>query len=467
MRLPIKSKLAYSSASIGDAASYCIVGTFLMFFLTTVVHINPAVAGTIIGLGSMWDAIWSLLIGFWSDRNTSKMGRRRPFILIGGTLIMICCSLMFLTIHSIETLKIMYYAVVVLVFWTGFSTFYVPFLALGVEFTDDYNERTRLRSFAYGFNILGTFIGIVFPSVIVDFFCNHGLTLEGAWHATGTLVGIASGISIYITVFLSKPFDTTKERVVDLEQKKEAKITFRLVMHHSCEILKDYISIFRLKPFRFLLAASIFYLIANTIVGADRLYFYTYNLGLSPVQVTAVLVFASINGIFFSPIVTGLTKWFDKRTLLILMMMLSAALVTGAKFTGIATFSGMLIFTFVFAISNGAYWQLIPSMLYDICEYDELHTGKRREGSIVSLQSVSEAFAGAIAMQTLGIVLQLAGFDGTIHHQTESALSWVENMLTVIPAIFMIATTAMIFLYPITKIKYEEIKVELSKRSQI
>jgi GPH family glycoside/pentoside/hexuronide:cation symporter len=118
----------------------------------------------------------------------------------------------------------------------------------------------------------------------------------------------------------------------------------------------------------------------------------------------------------------------------------------------------------IFSIGSVAYWQLMPAILYDICEYDELETGNRRQGTIVSLQSVAEALAQAVAMQFLGIVLELAGFNGESPVQATAALEWVENSLTLIPAVFMILTVVMMFRYPITKKKFEEIQAQLRKR---
>jgi glycoside/pentoside/hexuronide:cation symporter, GPH family len=456
MKLSFKDKIAYSSAGIGDGAAYSVVGTFLMFFLTTVGHVSPVLAGTIIALGSIWDVIWSLVIGFWSDNSGSRMGRRRPFLLIGAVMIAVSCSLLFNAIDAGPVFKAIYYGTIILVFWIGFSTFFVPYLALGAEYTDDYTERTKLRSVTYGFNILGTLIGVVLPLTLVDLLSSCGFDTEGSWFMTGAFVGIVSAVSICITVALSKDKDKACRRE---EEKKRA------VIESLADMVKGYAGVLKLKPIRYLLAASIFYLIASTIYGADRLYFYTYNLKFDTASSSAVLLFTSIVGLLFAPVIMALTRWLDKRSLLIACMLVSAVLVAVAKFTGITTIAGMLLFIFVFYIGSSAYWQLMPAMIYDICEYDELETGKRREGSIVSLLSVSEALSQAIAMQLLGIILQLAGFDGSSASQTGAALEWVENSLIVIPAVFMVLTVFMVFLYPITKKKFEEIQVELRKRS--
>ena len=60
--------------------------------------------------------------------------------------------------------------------------------------------------------------------------------------------------------------------------------------------------------------------------------------------------------------------------------------------------------------------------------------------------------------------MQLAGFKGEAATQSPLTLEWIENSIMVIPAIFMILSAAMVYRYPITKAKYEEIQAELADR---
>ena len=46
-KLSLKTKILYGLAGVGDSALFNIMGTFALFFLTTVAGVNPAVAGTI------------------------------------------------------------------------------------------------------------------------------------------------------------------------------------------------------------------------------------------------------------------------------------------------------------------------------------------------------------------------------------------------------------------------------------
>ena len=71
-------KLGYGIASMGDAVGYSLIGTFLLFFLTTVAGISPGIAGFITAVGAVWNAAINPLIGYFADKVNTKYGRRRP-----------------------------------------------------------------------------------------------------------------------------------------------------------------------------------------------------------------------------------------------------------------------------------------------------------------------------------------------------------------------------------------------------
>ena len=84
----------------------------------------------------------------------------------------------------------------------------------------------------------------------------------------------------------------------------------------------------------------------------------------------------------------------------------------------------------------------------------------------MSLQGLVEAIASGIGTQMLGIILQLAGFDGAQQVQSAEALEWIENCTTFVPAIFMAASCYALYRYHITKAVFNEIKAELDKKKQ-
>jgi hypothetical protein len=87
---PAQEKLSFGikvSYGIGDVASNFFIvttGMYLLYFLTNVVGVNPALAGTALFIPKFWDVILDPVVGGISDRTKSRFGRRRPYLLYGA-----------------------------------------------------------------------------------------------------------------------------------------------------------------------------------------------------------------------------------------------------------------------------------------------------------------------------------------------------------------------------------------------
>ncbi len=459
-KISLGTKFGYATAALGDACSYSFIGAFLLFFLTSVVGINPVIAGSIAAIGAIWDSICSPVIGYISDKSTSKYGRRRPFLLLTAVPLGVSIIMLFSSINLSESFKYFYYGALVIIFWGLFSSFYVPYLAFGAEITGDYGERTVLRFYAYVFNFIGAVIGVVFPTFIVDYLCRNGVTVEKAWQSAAVIVGIFTTVSILVTWNCTKGKDKIQNR--DSTEKRDDSYICSFIN----SMITEYWEILRLKPIKYLIGGSIFYLVAGTMVNSDRMYFLTYNLGMEPGVVSRVYLIASISGVVFSPFIIRCSNILDKRQAYIICSAISFTGIIIAWITGIHSFWGVIAYSFIFSLGNSCYWQLFPAMIYDVCEVDELISGQRREGIIMSVQSLAEALSSAAAVQVLGIILGLSGFNGNASVQTELTLNWIGNCFTIIPAIFMLLTIIMVIKYPITKKRYILMQLALEKKNK-
>lgn len=455
-KLTFKNKIGYASAAFGDSASYAFINTFLLFFLTTVAGIEPAAAGTITIAGAVWNTLINPIIGYLSDNSATKWGRRRPFMLLMSLPLAASAYLLFTAVDLLPQVKAFYYGAVLIIFWSAYTGFFVPYLALGAEYTQDYDERTELRSYASLFNMFGNMVGLVLPNVFVDFLCSLGLSTAGAWSATGAAVGITSMISICITVKASSSKDKSC-----CEEGKPSLPKIRLR-----EIFGEYGQVLKLKPVKYLLFTSLFALICNTMIMSDLVYYFTYNHGLSAGQTSGMFFYRTCVCIILIFIMKKISAATDKRTALLVVFAVAAVSLTVSKLFGVEGILQLCIFVIFVAIATSIYWQLMPAIIYDVCEYDELETGKQRQGAIVSLQGLVEALAAGIGAQLLGIILQLAGFDGDAAVQTQQALVWVENAATILPAAFLVLAILALYKYPITKKRFEEIQRQLAERKK-
>ncbi|MDO4518402.1 MAG: MFS transporter [Bacillota bacterium] len=207
--------------------------------------------------------------------------------------------------------------------------------------------------------------------------------------------------------------------------------------------------------------ASLCYLIAYGMIMADQVYLYTYELGFDGNGISLAMVTRSLIIIAFIPVINRIVKQTDKRKALLAGIAFGIIGLCAMRFADISRVEMLALFIFFAAVTTQIYWQIMPAIFYDLCEYDEFETGNRREGAIVSVQGLVEAFAVGIGSQILGIILQLAGFDGSAQVQSQQALEWVFNCITWIPAIFLFIAGVAVYKYPITKEVYEDIMRKL------
>ena len=453
--LSFRDKILYGASGFGDAVTYSLISTFLLFYMTTVAGIQPAIAGSVVAFGSLWDALTCPVFGYLSDNCHSSMGRRRPFLLIGSIPLAACTMLLFTSIDAGPGLKIVYYVIVIMIYWSAFSCFFIPYMAFGAELTHNYDERTILRSYTSIANNLGGVVGGVCPTIMVDILCSMGSGRAASWQITALIIGIFTAASILLCFF------GFKDRDIPLQPKEKSEDAEKFSVR---KVAREYVEILRLKPLRMLIGASIIALIGITMFNADRLYFLTYNMGLNGAQISLILFVGNGLGFVIPLFINLMTRWFDKRHSFMILIGGSAIIVAAFRFIGVSGWVSLIIMVSFFALYNTGYWQLMPTLLYDVGEYDEYYGGKNRIGAVMSLQSLAEAVAEALSVQILGIILQFTGFNGEAAVQSAFTMEWIANCLMIIPSAFMILSCVFIYKYPITREVFNDIQQKLRRR---
>jgi len=110
--------------------------------------VNPAFLGLAMGIPRIIDAFTDPIMGNISDNTYTRWGRRRPFIFVGAILSALIFFFMwapptFLTSNGLGW----YFLVMAILYYLAFTIFTVPWGALGLELTTDYNERTNVQKF--------------------------------------------------------------------------------------------------------------------------------------------------------------------------------------------------------------------------------------------------------------------------------------------------------------------------------
>jgi GPH family glycoside/pentoside/hexuronide:cation symporter len=171
-KLSLGTKLAYGAGDLGPAITANIGVFFALFFFTNVAGLGAGLAGSILMIGKIWDAINDPMVGVLSDRTKHPSGRRLPWMLYGAIPFGITFFLQWIVPHfsNDKTANswslFWYYVIIAIVFNTFYTVVNLPYTALTPELTQDYNERTSLNSFRFSFSIGGSILSLILAQLI-------------------------------------------------------------------------------------------------------------------------------------------------------------------------------------------------------------------------------------------------------------------------------------------------------------
>jgi GPH family glycoside/pentoside/hexuronide:cation symporter len=460
-RIPFGQKAAYGFGMLANQLFAAALGVF-MVVLVVGLGMDPLLAGLLGALPRIFDALTDPVMGYISDRTHSRWGRRRPYIFIGS----IITGLSFIFMWQIyatnsETYNFFYFLIWSLVFYLGYTIFATPYIALGYEMSDDFNERTRLMGAA---QLIGQFAWVLAPWswVIIynpDLFKNapEGARFLSVW------VGIGCMLIALIPAFVCK------QKVVPKEE--EQHINFQDLIGEMGKFIRGIGTTFQCKPFVKLCFVT--FLIFNgfqTIAGFAWyiIVFYLFKgdmgaAGTWPAWFGTVSALCTI--FLVIPVVTAISVRVGKRKAFIVSTLLS---VVGYSmkwwcFDPSNPYLMFLPLPFL-SFGIGGLFTLMMSMTADVCDLDELEHGERREGVFGAVYWWMVKLGQALAVFFSGLVLKGVGFKQGQAEQLGSTITGLRIADIVIPVVGAFIAIAVIWSYSISEKKANEIRDELEKR---
>ncbi|MDP4744900.1 MAG: MFS transporter, partial [Porticoccaceae bacterium] len=147
--ISLHNRLLYSSGIVSHALKEAAMGVFVLLYYKQVLGLSGTLTGLAIGISIIWDGINDPLVGAWSDRLRSRIGRRHP-LMIAAVIPMAAGFVMLYgppdSALSNQGQLFIWLLISMLLIRTALTFFMVPYLALGAEITEDYHERTQLAS---------------------------------------------------------------------------------------------------------------------------------------------------------------------------------------------------------------------------------------------------------------------------------------------------------------------------------
>ncbi len=500
--LPAREYIGYA---LGDTASNLFFQTFsifLTYFYTDVWGIAlPAVAFMFFAV-RMFDAAADPVIGMMADRTKTRWGKFRPYLLwfavpygIGGYILFASPSIApdgvlshleksaadtvaWLTGHFhfllvamekcfgkdvnlLQGGKLAYAALTYAFMMLMYSFINVPYSSmLGVISP---SPRTRTRASAYRF--MGAFGGGLLVTLFVRALVQvlgDGLTPAGkvvnelkGFQATMAIFAVASAV-----LFLTS-FATTKERVTPPPGQKTK----------MSGDLKDLIYNF---PWMMLLFAAIFSLTFIGLRSGTAIYYFKYVAGydsqpiltLGSLKLDRVSVFLSsgmLSQMLGSLCLSFFARLADKRAVSILLTFATAVCYGAFYFIPKDNFALQLALNAIGMFCLGPTSALVWAMYADVADYGEWKFGRRSTGLVYAASLFAIKTGTAVAGLMLPLLLAAYGYNAN-HAQTDTSMLGIALTFSIFPAAVAALKGVMLWLYPLSKAKVEQIEVELKAR---
>ena len=435
----------------------------MMVVLNLGYGMNPALVGLLSAIPRFTDAATDPVMGYISDNTRSRWGRRRPYIFAGAILAGLSFAVLWQLPHIAgEGLLFAVFLAGSLLFFLGYTIFATPWVALGYELTPDYHERTRLMGVQ---NFFSQSAYLIAPWFLVFMELDAFTDIRNGASVLAVLVGVACvAIGVLPAILLRERFSDTA--VASAGRASRA----RRIVGEVKRFFQGFGQTLSNRPFLKLCGATFLVFNGFQLIAAFQVYVVIYYVfagdrdtaswyiamigTIATISTFAVVAFATWLGTvvgkrhaFF--ICIGIStlgyalKWFCYDPANPLLLLIPAPLL---------------------AFGLGSLFTLMPSMVADVCDLDELKTGERREGMYGSIYWWVVKLGMALALAAGGFLLNFTGFDVNLEgNQTESALFWMRVCDVVLPVITSLLAIACVAAYDLSESRVREIRAQLGR----
>ena len=400
----------FALADLYGGGGQALIGViYPLYFLVDIIGLAPYLAGLVVLISEIWDAISDPIMGVICDNTRTKMGRRRPYILVGGVLLVAAFALTFLPVGFDGEMKKFAYCTVTYLFYNTVSTIInVSYSSMSAEISTVSAERDKANVLRLVVSTVGTAACTLLPSIFTGMYDKGQITLTTLY----LIIGVGFGIFFAVPVILCAIF--VKERVELPREKTRFNIG-------------EFIAPLKIKPFRQLLGMYIGQAVCMEIFSAGIIMFAKYVTNPKGSSTVFLGIFIAIQLCAF-PIINKLIKTKDVNLIYRfgLPLSIAALLVFGIFGSNLYVAYGAVLFIAVgFAGAQLTSWIMFPHMV----DAGELVSGNRLSGGCSALMTFARKTGAAIVVNIFTTVLTYTGYDKDAEVQTVAAQNGIKYVM--------------------------------------
>ncbi len=400
----------YGSAAMAYGIKSNAFDYLLLIFANQVLGVPGYLASVALAIAMLWDAASDLLLGHWSDKTSSRLGRRHPFMYAGLLVLPASFYALFSPVIELDPESAFWYVLVLsLLIRTGTTLFEVPSTALLPDMEQDYDRRNKWLALRHAFGWYG---GNGIHTINFFFWVGaYGVTAQAGYTIYGTAGALIIAAVIVISALGTQRVAAALPRPDD---------TFKLR-----EITREVAQIFQSVGNRNF-AALFFYGLAVGIAGGLGTALYLYNtvyfFGFSGNQIATTGVFVLISPVVAYWAGPALAYRLGKKKAAILaltvrlvlypvpyLLLLAGFWPPIGSWTSLFVYSGFIVIEVVGLVIGGV---LLDSMMADVVEDSEVATKRRSEGLFFAARGFAYKAISAGGIISAGTIVTLVGLDG-------------------------------------------------------
>ncbi|MDP2075955.1 MFS transporter [Hydrogenophaga sp.] len=463
-KIPFGHKVAFGLGMLANQMFPAALGIFMVVLVQDLGF--PAwMWGILFFLPRVFDSVTDPIMGFISDNTRSTWGRRKQYVFVGA----IVMGISFIAMWQLQrsdgiTYNFIYFLCWSLVFYTGLTLFSIPYVAMGYEMSDDFHERTSIMAVAQW---IGQWAWVIAPWFWVVMY--DPTWFENADTATRTLsvwVGVICMLLAMVpAIFLPSRSSKDDTHLVPL--------TWANVGGGMKEILTGFVEAFSSTPFRKLCYSTFLIFNAFNTVAAFSFFIVVYHLfnGSTSAAWIWPTLFGSVGALVTTFAVIPTVAWMSRKVGKKNAFMLSQGIsVIGYVLLWFLMVPGkpwMFMFALpFFAFGIGGLFTLMMSMTADVCDLDELATGKRREGIFGAIYWWMVKFGFAIAGLLSGAIMSVVAFTPGAAVQPAGAVDGLRLFYSGVPIFGTLLAMWVMRDYDLDEARATEVHAELERRKR-
>lgn len=391
----------------------------LTYYCTDMLGMGATLVGTLLLASKIFDGVTDLFVGFIIDATHTKWGKARPYeifiVFVWGLIVLLFSAPEMSTTGKAIFVFVLYTLInsVCATFLNGGDAVY---LARSIR-----SEKNRVSVMSFNGGIIMLF-SIVISMLLPQLIAGMGSTKAG-WTTMALIFAIPCAIiGMFRFIFVKEVVDDNQPS----DQQKEEVQKIPLKQSLKCVFSNKY------------------------IMG---------NIGLA----TLVSI-----GSMLTPVIMLIFPVLSRKFGTV--PILRAGAVLGVVGYGIRILGGTNLVTLTLGSVIGGVailpvTMMISIYLIDTMDYGEWKTGTRVEGMLASVNSFASKLGSGIASGMVGLIMGLAGYDGSLATQSASALTSIQVLFNYVPMVLMVVLLILGIAYKLDK-ELPQIKTDLAKKHE-